>query len=140
MRCSRLLPLLVLTCLIFTSAAAGRGAEAQPPVADAPGSPTPEQAEFFEKKIRPLLVESCYKCHSEKAAKLKGGLRLDSRSALLKGGDSGPALVPGQPDKSKLIAAVGYRNSELQMPPRGKLSDSAVADLAAWVKMGAPWP
>ena len=70
----------------------------------------------------------------------KGGLRLDSRAALLKGGDSGPALVPGQPDKSRLIEAIAYKNVDLQMPPRGKLPDAAIADLTAWVKMGAPWP
>jgi hypothetical protein len=96
--------------------------------------------EFFETKVRPLLVEQCYQCHSSQAKKLKGGLLLESREALLKGGDSGPAIVPGQPDKSRLIEAVSYQHVELRMPPKGKLSASAIADLASWVKMGAPWP
>lgn len=100
----------------------------------------PSGVEFFEKKVRPVLVEHCYKCHSTEAKKPKGGLFVDSRAALLKGGDNGPALVPGQPDKSRLIEAIGYKNVELRMPPKGKLSDAAVADLTAWVKMSAPWP
>src|SRR4051812_13415594 len=95
--------------------------------------------EFFEKKVRPVLVEHCSKCHSAEAKKLKGGLRLDSRAALLQGGDSGPGLVPGDPDRSRLIEAVGYKNVDLQMPPRGKLSDAAIADLTRWVQDGAPW-
>jgi hypothetical protein len=99
-----------------------------------------EGTEFFEKKVRPILTQHCYRCHSGQAKKLRGGLRLDSREAMLKGGDSGPSLVAGQPDKSKLIEAVGYKNVELQMPPRDKLPETAIADLTAWVKMGAPWP
>jgi hypothetical protein len=96
--------------------------------------------EFFESKVRPVLVENCFGCHSAKATKLKGGLRLDSRAAMLQGGDTGPAIVSGEPGKSRLIAAVGYRDVDLQMPPKGKLSDAAIADLTAWIKMGAPWP
>ncbi|HTU19452.1 MAG TPA: PSD1 and planctomycete cytochrome C domain-containing protein [Gemmataceae bacterium] len=99
-----------------------------------------ENSDFFENKVRPLLVQHCYRCHSGQAKKLRGGLRLDSREALLAGGDSGPALVPGNPAKSRLIVAVAYKNIELQMPPRGQLSDAALADLTTWVKMGAPWP
>jgi hypothetical protein len=99
----------------------------------------PGQLEFFEKKIRPILVEHCYCCHSARAKKLKGELRLDSRAAMLKGGESGPVLVPGRPDKSRLIEAVRYKNVELQMPPAGKLPEAVIADLAAWIKMGAPW-
>jgi hypothetical protein len=106
------------------------------PAAEAPA----EGIEFFEKKVRPILTQYCYRCHSRQAKKLRGGLRLDSRAAILKGGDSGPAIVAGQPDKSKLIEAVGYKNVELQMPPRDKLPESAIADLTAWVQMGAPWP
>jgi hypothetical protein len=97
-------------------------------------------AEFFEKKVRPVLVEHCYRCHSSEAKKLKAGLLLDSREGLLKGGDNGPALVPGQSEKSRLIEAVRYKNVDMQMPPTGKLADTVIADLAAWVKMGAPWP
>src|SRR5262249_45464995 len=96
--------------------------------------------EFFEKKIRPVLVEHCYKCHSSEAKKLKGGLRLDSRAGLLKGGDSGPAIVPGNPGKSRLIEAVTYKNVDLQMPPKGKLPDAIVADLTKWIERGAMWP
>src|SRR5262249_40725723 len=80
-------------------------------------------SEFFEKKVRPVLVDHCYQCHSPKAKKLKGGLLLDSRAALLQGGDSGPAITPGQPDKSRLIEAIRYKNVDLQMPPKGRLPD-----------------
>jgi len=96
-------------------------------------------AEFFEKKIRPILVEQCYECHSAKSKKVRGGLRLDSRAGLLQGGDRGTAVASGDPDKSLIIEAVGYKNTEIQMPKKGKLSDTAIADLTAWVKMGAPW-
>jgi cytochrome c553 len=94
---------------------------------------------FFEAKIRPLLVDQCFSCHSAQAKKLKGGLHLDSREGALKGGETGPALEPGAPDKSRMIEAVGYKNVDLQMPPKDKLSDQQIADLTAWVKMGAPW-
>ncbi len=100
-----------------------------------------EELEFFEKNIRPLFVENCYKCHSAQSEKLKGGLRLDTREGLLKGGDSGPAIVPGDPEKSRLIKAVRYGDKNLQMPPKDKkLSEGQVASLVAWVKMGAPDP
>src|SRR5579872_2511862 len=75
-------------------------------------------AEFFENKVRPVLAQHCYGCHSARAKKLRGGLRVDSRAALLKGGDSGPALVPGRPEQSRLVEAVAYTNVELQMPPK----------------------
>jgi hypothetical protein len=97
-------------------------------------------AEFFEKKVRPVLVEHCYKCHSADAKKLKGGLRLDSRDGLLRGGDTGPAIVPGNPEKSRLVEAINYKNVDLQMPPKGKLPDAVIADLTDWVKRGAAWP
>jgi hypothetical protein len=96
--------------------------------------------EFFEKRVRPVLAEHCYRCHSDQAKAPKGGLRVDGRAFLLTGGDSGPAVVPGSPLKSKLVEAVGYQNTDLQMPPRAKLPDAAVADLTEWVRMGAPWP
>ncbi|MCI0537521.1 MAG: PSD1 and planctomycete cytochrome C domain-containing protein, partial [Verrucomicrobiales bacterium] len=95
---------------------------------------------FFEKRIRPVLVERCYKCHSADSEKLKGGLRLDSRPLALKGGDTRPAVVPGDPEKSLLIEAIGYANVDLQMPPKGKLSPAQIADFTTWVTMGAPWP
>jgi mono/diheme cytochrome c family protein len=99
-----------------------------------------EQIEFFEKKIRPILVQHCYGCHSTKAKKLKGELRLDSRAAALKGGESGPALVAGHPEKSRLIEALRYKDVDLQMPPAGKLPDAIIAEVATWIAMGAPWP
>ncbi len=94
--------------------------------------------EFFEKRVRPVLVESCYECHGEK--KQKGGLRLDSAAAVLKGGDSGPALVPGQPAESRLIKAISWSDPDFQMPPKNKLPDAAIAALTEWVKLGAPDP
>jgi hypothetical protein len=96
--------------------------------------------EFFEKKIRPVLVEHCYSCHADGKKEPKGSLRLDSRAALLIGGDSGPAIVPGKPNESKLIEAIRYTNTDLLMPPKSKLSDTAINDLTEWVKIGAPWP
>jgi hypothetical protein len=99
-----------------------------------------EGVEFFEKKVRPVLAARCYKCHSTGSEKLKGGLMLDSRPALLKGGDGGPAVVPGKPDESPLIQAVRYDYDDLQMPPKQKLPAAAIADLEKWVAMGAPWP
>jgi hypothetical protein len=100
---------------------------------------TADQVEFFEKKIRPILVERCYKCHSAAAEKIKAGLLLDSRDGMLKGGESGPAIVPGDPDKSILIRAI-RQVDELRMPVKEKLPDEQIADFVAWVKMGAPDP
>ena len=96
---------------------------------------------FFESKIRPLLSEYCFSCHSAKAEKLKGGLHVDSLDGLLAGGDSGPAVVPGDPERSLLIKAVRYTDANLQMPPKDKkLSNRQIADLWQWIKTGAPWP
>src|SRR5262245_43013038 len=98
--------------------------------------------EFFEKKIRPVLAEQCQKCHSaeaEKAKKLKGGLFLDSRDGVLKGGESGPAVVPGEPKKSRLIRAL-HHDGDTRMPPKGKLPDAVIADFEKWVTLGAPDP
>src|SRR5436309_2562445 len=110
-------------------------------ISSARGGTSTEGFEFFEKNIRPLLSENCYKCHSAQSEKLKGGLLLDSRDGLLKGGETGPAIVPGDPEKSLLIKAVRYTDKDLQMPPKDKkLPDAQIADLVAWVKMGAPDP
>ena len=95
--------------------------------------------DFFERQIRPILVEQCYTCHSAQAEKVKGGLRVDTRPALLQGGDSGPALVPGKPDESILIRAVRHESEELRMPKK-KLGAEQVAALEDWVRMGAPDP
>jgi cytochrome c553 len=99
-----------------------------------------EQSRFFERKIRPVLVEKCYDCHSASAKKVKGGLVLDTKDGTLQGGDNGPALVPGNIDDSLLIAAIRYGNKDMEMPPKGKLPDSVIADFETWVKMGAPDP
>jgi hypothetical protein len=109
---------------------------------DAPPSAPDDSAgtEFFEKRVRPVLIERCYSCHSATAPKLKGGLRLDSLEAALKGGDSGPAVVAGEPQKSLLIEAVSYQNVDLRMPPKGRLPQPQIADLREWVSRGAPWP
>ena len=101
---------------------------------------TPNQVDFFENRIRPVLADNCYKCHSTLAEKVKGGLLLDSREALLKGGDSGVVLVPGDPERSSLIKAVRYTDPDLQMPKDKKLPADQIADLVTWVKMGAPDP
>lgn len=93
---------------------------------------------FFEAKIRPVLVESCLKCHGPKKA--SNGLRLDSRAALLEGGERGPAILPGKAEKSLLVDALRHRDPKLRMPPDKKLPDHVVADFAAWIKGGAVWP
>jgi hypothetical protein len=101
--------------------------------------PDPKAVEFFESKIRPVLVEQCYKCHSAQSGKAKGGLTLDTKAALLKGGDTGPAVVPGNPAKSLLLTAV-HQDGDLKMPPKEKLSDAVINDFRRWIEMGAPDP
>ena len=99
-----------------------------------------EQVEFFEDKIRPLLVEHCYECHDSQNGKMKGGLALNHPGGILAGGDTGPSLVAGDPEKSLIVEAVRYKNRDLQMPPKTPLPESAVKDLEKWVQMGAPDP
>lgn len=102
-----------------------------------------EQTAFFEQKIRPVLVESCYQCHSAEAQtnkKLKGSLYLDTREGVLKGGDTSPAILPGQSAKSLLMKAIRWEDADLQMPPKKRLPDSVIADFAKWIDMGAPDP
>ena len=97
--------------------------------------------DFFESKIRPVLVRHCYQCHSSKAAAgkmLKGGLQVDTREGLLRGGDTGPVLIPGQPAKSLLVAAL--KHDGLEMPPKTRLPASIVADFEKWIRLGAPDP
>ncbi|MFN0021263.1 MAG: DUF1549 domain-containing protein [Pirellulaceae bacterium] len=103
----------------------------EPPKAD-----SPEGIQFFESKVRPILVENCHKCHGDK--KQGGTLRLDAKGAMLAGGETGPAIVPGKPDESLLIDAVNYKS--LEMPPDRRLKPEQIATLTEWVKMGAPWP
>jgi mono/diheme cytochrome c family protein len=94
--------------------------------------------DFFERKVRPLLAENCYSCHGEE--KQKGKLRLDSPAAIKAGGESGSVVVPGKPDESRMILAVSYKDEDLKMPPKTRLSEKQVADLIEWVKLGAPMP
>ena len=95
--------------------------------------------DFFEKQVRPVLAARCYECHSTQK-KIKGGLALDTREATLKGGETGPAVVAGEPEKSLMIEAVRYKNHDLQMPPKGRLSDGEIKTLEDWIKRGAPDP
>jgi hypothetical protein len=110
-------------------------------VSAAENTVSPADLQFFENKIRPILVEKCYKCHSREADKVRGGFLLDSHEGLLEGGSTGPAIVLGKPDESLLIQAIRYNDPDLQMPPKGnKLSDREIADLTEWVRRGAPDP
>lgn len=109
-------------------------------IASAAAPADDSQIAFFEKTIRPILINRCYECHSVESGKSKGGLLIDSREGLLKGGDNGPALVAGDPDKSRIIESVRYHNQDMQMPPKGALPSAEVKALEAWVKMGAPDP
>jgi hypothetical protein len=110
-----------------------------PTVALAEDEPTKQQIEFFEKKIRPILVDHCYECHSAKSDDIGGKLLLDSRDAILNGGDSGPAVTIDDPDDSLLIQAIEYQDG-LEMPPDDKLPDDVIADFRKWIEMGAPDP
>jgi len=104
--------------------------------------PTPAQLEFFEKNIRPVLAEKCYKCHSA-SEKIKGGLTLDTREGIRTGGDTGRAVVPGNPKESVLLTALRWEDKDLQMPPQkegGKLPDAVIANFEQWIAMGAPDP
>ncbi len=100
----------------------------------------PDGLAFFESRIRPVLAERCYSCHAKEAPKLKGNLLLDSRAGVLKGGDLGPSVIPGDPDRSLLIQAVRWSHDELKMPPKKRLPAAELADLEAWVRRGAPLP
>ena len=98
-------------------------------------------ATHFESRIRPVLVEHCYECHSQASGKAKGGLRLDTREALRTGGDSGPALVAGDPDASLLLQAIEHRDPDLAMPPnQARLPASVLTDFRQWIAAGAPDP
>src|SRR6056297_1401016 len=105
--------------------------------ADADDS-TPQQIRFFETKIRPVLVESCYRCHSNEGQGVRGGLSVDGRQGLLDGGDSGPAIVPGDLESSSLWRAINH--DDVEMPPSGKLPESVIEDFKQWILMGAPDP
>ncbi len=109
------------------------------PSAGAQDAPDPAKTEFFESKVRPLLEARCFKCHGPDTPKPKGGLRLDTREAALKGGDTGPALVPRDPEKSLFVSAVRRTDPDLAMPPKEALPQGEVDILVRWVKEGAVW-
>jgi mono/diheme cytochrome c family protein len=102
-----------------------------------PAASVADQRDFFEMRVRPVLAKNCFTCHT--AARM-GGLEMSGRDALLKGGKSGPAIVPGDAEKSLLLQAVAQTHERLKMPPQGKLAESEIADLRAWIKDGAIWP
>lgn len=118
----------------------GAGIVPNPSAAEFAFSPTDEQIHFFESRIRPLLIEHCYDCHSQQAGEIGGGLLLDSRAGIIKGGDTDALMIPGDPDNSLLMKVVKYKDPDLQMPPDGKLTDDQIADLATWIRMKAPDP
>jgi hypothetical protein len=124
-----LLQLFSLVLLVHLLAPAARAAEP-----DAAG------IEFFEKNIRPILIDRCYNCHSQKAEKIKGKLLLDSRQGVLNGGEGGPIIVPGNPAKSRLIVALRYTDPDMEMPPKHQLEPRQIEAFEQWVKMGAPDP
>ena len=127
--------------LIRRPATSSQAAPKPAAVPEAP--PTAEGIAFFEKHIRPVLADKCYECHSAEAKQLKGGLRLDTRTGISEGGEGGPAIVPGNAEKSPLIEAIRYTQKDTQMPPQkhgGKLPDPVIARFEEWVKMGAPDP
>ena len=100
-----------------------------------------EDLAFFEAKVRPVLEDNCYKCHSRDADKIKGGLLLDSREGLMHGGYKGDAVVPGNPAESLMIVAINHADEDMKMPSkRRKLADHEIADLTEWVMRGAPDP
>ena len=96
-----------------------------------------DSADFFEKRVRPVLAKQCLACHG--SAKM-GGLQLDSREHLIAGGHDGPVVIVGEPEKSLLIQAVRKTHERIKMPPQGKLADQEIADLTEWVRSGAVWP
>ncbi len=101
--------------------------------------PVPDHSAFYQTRVQPILADNCFRCHSHQADKIKANLVLDSREGLLKGGETGPAVVPGEPDKSLLLKAVMYADEDLRMPPKKKLSNDQIAILAEWIKIGAPY-
>lgn len=120
--------LLVLVCLV--AASVFHPAVSAEEVSD-------EDAKFFREDVLPLLKDSCQRCHGEK--KQQSGLRLDSRDAVLKGGQNGPAIVSGKPDESLLMKVIGY-DGDIQMPPDAKLDDDKIQIFKKWIEKGAPWP
>jgi hypothetical protein len=116
---------IVLPAILFATSVAGQDESAS--------------ARLYEEKIGPILAARCFKCHGPEAPKAKGGLRLDTREAALKGGDTGPALVPGKPAESLLVKAVTWADPDLQMPPKEKMPAGEIELLRQWVSGGAAW-
>ena len=131
----------VLTRFVILGSVLSAAWTAAPPSRAADAPPTPEQLAFFEKSIRPVLVKECYSCHSTNAEKVRGGLKLDTRDGVRKGGDHGPAVVPGDPDKSFLLKAIKHDEDMKPMPPKkDQLPDEVIADFRKWIALGAPDP
>ena len=126
-------PALVLCLIVVASFFASSSRAAETPKFK------PQQLEHFEKKIRPLLAKHCYKCHAANSKKIKGGLRLDALSLAIEGGDTGPAIEPGDLDESLLIEAIRYTNKDMKMPPKYKLPAAEIKLLEDWITDGAPW-
>lgn len=135
---NRSMPSAVLLCQLMCTFLLCTKSLAQDEPAAQNANSAAQSIEFFEKSIRPLIIEHCFECHAGDES--KGGLRLDSRDALLAGGDSGAALVPGNPSTSKLIEAVRYKNLDLQMPPKAPLSQHEIELLERWIQADAPFP
>src|SRR5687768_3628907 len=124
----------IAALLLFLGGAA-RGADTKTPSAD------PAGVEFFEAKVRPVFAANCYSCHSSGAKELKAKLLLDTREGILKGGESElPAIVPGDLEESTLVRAIRHEDEGLAMPPKKKIPAEQIANIEAWVKMGAPMP
>ena len=128
-RCQRSRCAYPYSCYVAIAGGLGESAAASPPDDDS--------ETFFELRVRPVLAGTCVKCHGAKKA--SGGLRLDSREAMLKGGESGPAVVPGDPRKSLLIKAIEHEDDSLTMPPDNLLPPRIRSDLKSWVAAGATW-
>lgn len=126
------------TILVTMSTMLAIGAAAGGRIAPADDGPTAEK--LYRERVLPILRDHCYECHSAKSDDLKGNLRVDTRAGLLKGGDNGPAVAPGEPERSFLLRAMSYREDDYKMPPRGKLDDELLADVERWIKLGAPVP
>ena len=135
-----LAPSLFLATASLASLASGALNPAAPIVAEKPDA---AGVDYFERFIRPVLSQKCYGCHSKESGKQKGGLLLDTREGIRTGGDSGHAVVPGDPSESLLLKAIRYEDKEMEMPPKkegGKLPEETIAKFEQWIRMGAPDP
>jgi cytochrome c553 len=128
-RCQFSLPVAVLAAVL---------AAPSPLFSGSAKKPAPAAVQFFESRVRPVLAENCFRCHGDK--KQKGNLRLDSLTGMMTGGDQGPVIMPGQPERSLLVKAIRQEDPDFKMPPSRKLAAKQIADLTQWIKMGAPWP